>query len=203
MKKSLLLYLYSNRNIVGSVLGLLGMGLYFAGLLGALWLPIVVGLYAAGALGTPASRSWDLRASLQYEGERLREALVDLQRSVRKKLGAEQEAQLAQLTEGLVYLLDKSATTDFGPHIEHFLRQTVQDYLPVALDRYLNLPPAYRRFHQGRDGKTAQKLLEEQLGLLNAEVTKVIGDIHQNDLRQIEAHRVFLEEKFKREQWLS
>ena len=49
-------YLGSTRNIVGCLGGLLGLGLYFAGLAGPFWPTVVAALYAAGALLAPPDR---------------------------------------------------------------------------------------------------------------------------------------------------
>ncbi|HES75464.1 MAG TPA: hypothetical protein ENO09_00500, partial [bacterium] len=43
-------WLYSNGNLLGSALALLGLGLYFSGLIGGDWWWIVPGLYLAGFL---------------------------------------------------------------------------------------------------------------------------------------------------------
>jgi len=45
-KQRILLFLYSTPNIVGSLLGILGLALFFFGVIGRFWLLIVVGLYA-------------------------------------------------------------------------------------------------------------------------------------------------------------
>ena len=50
-------FLYSRRNIVGSLLALGGLALYFVGLLAGLeWLPIIAGLYLIGVLLVPGEQ---------------------------------------------------------------------------------------------------------------------------------------------------
>lgn len=61
MKRRLLLFLYSTPHIVGSVLGLLGLGLFFAGIIKSYWYFIVAGLYVIGVLATPKSPTYELR----------------------------------------------------------------------------------------------------------------------------------------------
>ena len=49
-------YLTSTPNLVGSLLGLGGLGLHLFGVVGRLWPLVVAGLYAAGALATAGAR---------------------------------------------------------------------------------------------------------------------------------------------------
>ena len=54
------LYLYSRKNIVGSLLALLGLVLFFLGLIGPVWPAVVIGMYLVGALVTPGDKQWNL-----------------------------------------------------------------------------------------------------------------------------------------------
>ena len=54
------LYLYSRKNIVACLLALVGLGLFFTGLIGAVWPAVVIGLYLIGALVTPNGQTWNL-----------------------------------------------------------------------------------------------------------------------------------------------
>jgi hypothetical protein len=76
------------------------------------------------------------------------------------------------------------------------VRQTALDYLPTTLSTYLGLPPAYRRFHAVRDGKTAHDLLLEQLRLLDGKMKEIVANMHSNDAQALLANGRFLEEKF-------
>src|SRR4051794_11217802 len=49
-------YLGSTKNLVGSICGLLGLGLFLTGVAGAYWPFVVAGLYAAGALAAPPEK---------------------------------------------------------------------------------------------------------------------------------------------------
>src|SRR6202171_2909208 len=46
-------YLYSTKNLAGSALALVGLVLFFSGVVGALWPVVVVGLYLIGVLVAP------------------------------------------------------------------------------------------------------------------------------------------------------
>lgn len=191
------LYLYSNGNIAGSLLGITGMLLYFTGIISNYWLAIVIGLYAVGALGFPRSREWNLRQGMALKGEQLQVALEKMVRRVGPKLTRELADLLQGLTDNLGYVIDKTREDEASPFLLHFVNQTVTDYLPTAIEHYLNLPPAYRRLHVVKDGLTSRDLFQKQLQLLHKETLKVIDDLHRDDLHSIETHTRFLEDKFR------
>src|ERR1700694_5610783 len=55
-----LLYLYSRKNIVGCLLALLGIALFFLNVISSVWPAVVIGMYLVGALATPSGRRLDL-----------------------------------------------------------------------------------------------------------------------------------------------
>src|ERR1700682_4213631 len=73
MQQQILKYLYSTKNIVGSLLALLGLVLFFVGLVGALWPVVVIGLYLIGVLVTPGTANIDLRSG--FDPDDVRKAL--------------------------------------------------------------------------------------------------------------------------------
>jgi len=87
--RCLLLFLYGAPNIVGCVLGLMGLGLYFAGIIHDYWLLIVVGLYAGGWLATPRPADQELRLSHELDAEALRASLDELLASIRHRVPAD------------------------------------------------------------------------------------------------------------------
>jgi len=70
-RTQLLLFLYSNKNLAGSILALAGLGAYFIGLIGPLWLPIVAGLYGIGYLATPNKRDYDLTLGSELQAQEI------------------------------------------------------------------------------------------------------------------------------------
>ena len=168
MSDKVWLFLYSNGNIAGSVLGILGMGLFFTGLIGDFWLAIVLGLYGVGALGFPRTQTWELKEGMRLQGEQLRDALDKMIKQVKPKLSEDLAEIMTVLQENLDYVIRKTAERDGGPFLTHFVKQTVSDYLPTAVEHYLSLPPAYRRMHTIKNGKTSKDLFREQLVLLNS-----------------------------------
>ena len=194
-----LLFLYGTPNLVGTALGLLGLGLFFTGVIGNFWFFIVVGLYALGYLLTPKNRPVDLRfrgelelAELKAELETL---LVRVQNRVPKEVLETLQSIQTSVLEALPGLSRGGAA---GGHHAYVVRETAQTYLPETLQAYLELPPAFARLHAVKDGKTAQTLLLEQLGLLDATLKEIVSDLHRNDTDRLLVNGRFLEETFRK-----
>lgn len=60
-KMRVLLFLYSTQNLVGSVLAIIGLVMFFAGWINDWWFPIVVGLYAVGLFAVPKDEMLEIR----------------------------------------------------------------------------------------------------------------------------------------------
>ncbi len=205
MPRKLLLYLYSTSNIVGALLSLSGLGLYFAGVIKSFWIFIVIGLYWVGYLITPKSKTIELQLNHEFNAETLRRALDQLISKIRKRVTAEVLAKVESIKEAIVTVLPRLEEFESSAYDIHVIRQTALDYLPEMLETYLKLPPAYARFHAVRDGKTSKDLLLEQLDILDAEMQKVVVDLHKNDTQALITHGRFLKDKFRKgsEAWLS
>jgi hypothetical protein len=78
LKPRLLLYLYGASHIGGSSLALLGLGLYFAGVIKSFWYLIVAGLYVAGVFLVPAGREHSLKFHREAKVSEIRKALEHL-----------------------------------------------------------------------------------------------------------------------------
>jgi hypothetical protein len=74
--------------------------------------------------------------------------------------------------------------------------RTATDYLPSALQAYLNLPRAYATLHKMPNGKTADQVLGDQLTLLSSKMDEVADAVHKKDSDALLANGRFLEEKF-------
>ena len=138
-------YLYSTRNLVASGLAIAGLALHFVGLIGdPLWLPIVVGLYAIGALLVPGERALELQLDAKADSGQIRSGLDRLLRSIRGKVGDDIYARVASIRNSiLLTLADPGEQVDAGDPNVYLIRQTALDYLPAALQSYLSLPRAY------------------------------------------------------------
>lgn len=194
----LLLFLYSNANIVGSLLGLLGLGLYFLGVIHQFWLPIIIGLYLIGVLATPKNPTVELQLRNQLSADDIRAGLEELVRKVQGKLPQEVLARVNSIKDSILEVLPQMMALGGGDYNIYLIQQTALDYLPSALESYLNLPKAYANLQPIKDGKTAKQLLVEQLDLLDGEMKQVVQEVYQNDTQKLIAHGRFLQDKFQK-----
>lgn len=195
---SLLLFLYSNRNLTGSVLGLLGLGLYFLGFIHEFWLLIVVGMYLIGVLATPKSPTYELQLRNQLTVDDIRAELDELIRKVKGKLPKDIFERVTSIKNSIVEVLPQIVDLGSSDYNIYLIQQTALDYLPSALQSYLNLPKAYANLQPIKDGKTAKQLLADQLDLLDKEMKGVVQEVYQNDTQQLIVHGRFLQEKFQK-----
>ena len=205
MKKSqrLLLYLYSTPNIVGSILGLIGLTLFFLGVIGSYWFLIVLGLYGIGVLVTPKSSPSELRLRNELTVDEIRAGLESLVNGIRKKVPKDIFTKVESITNSILQILPRIVDVNSSDYNIYTIRQTALEYLPETLERYLNLPRAYASIHPIKDGKTANQLLLEQLDLLDGEMKAIVQDFYQNDTQRLMAHGRFLQEKFgKNTEWI-
>jgi len=196
MNQGLLKYLYSTKNILGSVLALVGLVLFFTGIIGPLWPVIVVGLYLIGALVAPGTPSIDLRSG--FDPNDVRKALDNEVRIVNGRVPADVLAKVQSIQQIILGILPRSGALPAGSPELFVVQRTATDYLPTALESYLNLPRAYATLHPVQDGKTPKQVLLDQLTLLESKMTEVADDVHRNDTDRLLANGRFLEERFGR-----
>lgn len=191
-------YLYSRRNIAGSVLGLAGLGLYALGITGGLlWLPIVAGLYAIGVLVVPAEPGLDVRLAGSRDAAEVRAGLDRLLRSIQGRLADDLYAQVAGIRESiLATLVQENAVEGVTDRDVFLIRQTALDYLPEALGAYLALPRRYAERRAVEGSRTPHDVLLEQLEMMARKMAEVADDLARHDTDRLLAHGRFLREKF-------
>jgi hypothetical protein len=196
MKNRLLIYLYSSKNIVGSLLALAGLALFFGGVVGALWPVVVVGMYLIGALVTPSRSAIDLRTG--FDPDDIRHALDTQVKAVNGKVPPDVLARVQSIQQIILGILPRSGVLPPGSPELFVVQRTATDYLPTALESYLKLPRAYATLHPVQDGKTPRQVLLDQLTLLESKMSEVADDVHRNDTDRLLANGRFLEERFGR-----
>ena len=197
-KQRFLLYLYGTPNIVGSLLGILGLALFFLGIIGPFWFLIVIGLYLIGVLATPHSPTYELSLKNQLTVDDIRAGLDGLVRKIQGKVPKEVMDLVRSIQGSIVEVLPQIVDLSSSDYNIFLIKQTALDYLPASLENYLNLPPAYANLHPVRDGKTPKELLVEQLGLLDGEMKEVVQAVYNNDTQKLMAQGQFLKEKFQK-----
>jgi hypothetical protein len=189
-------YLYSRKNIMGSLLALVGLILFVTGVLGAFWSVIVVGLYLIGVLVTPGTRQIDL--STGFDPDDVKHALDTQVRIITGKVPPEVMAKVLKIRQVICGILPRAGNLAPGSPELFIIERTATDYLPTSLQAYLNLPRAYATLHAVQDGKTPKEILLDQLTLLENKMNEVADDVHRNDADRLLANGRFLEERFGR-----
>ncbi len=190
------MYLYSTPNLVGAAMGLAGLGLYFGGVIHVFWLPIVAGLYGIGVLVTPKNPTHELSLRNQFQEVDIRNELESLLNRVRRRLPKESYDKALSIRSTIQAALPQISDLSSSDYNIYLIQQTALDYLPSALESYLNLPRAYANYQPIKDGKTARQLLFDQLDLLDREMKAVVRDIYQNDTQKLVVHGQFLKDTF-------
>jgi hypothetical protein len=195
-RRRFLLFIYSTPNIVGALLGLFGLVLFFTGVIGRFWILIVIGLYFIGVLATPKSEVYNLKIQNQLSAEEIRDELENLMRKIRGKAPKEILAKVEGIKDSILQVLPQLVDLSSSDRDIYVIRQTALEYLPETLQNYLNLPRAYANVHPIKDGKTARQLLGEQLDILDREMKEIVEDIYKSDSQRLMVHGRFLEDKF-------
>ena len=190
-------YLTSTRHLVGVGLALLGLLAHFLGWLGAWWLPIVIGLYLAGVLLTPARTRTDVQLAQESDIGELTAELGRFVRSLRGKVPQELLIRTQGIATQLQAILPRLGTLEAQGDPNAFtVRQVITDYLPGTFKNYLNMPPALRSQASSRLGRSPDALVAEQLDLLSSTLERVSADSVRGDADALAANGRFLKEKF-------
>jgi hypothetical protein len=190
------LYLFSTKNLVGSALGLVGLGLFFTGVVTTLWPVVVVGLYLVGALITPGSQTYDLHSG--WNPGDVRKALATQMKTINNRVPNDVVAKVSSIQDTILDVLPRVERLPAGSEDLYIVQRTALEYLPTALEAYLNLPKAYATLKPVEGTKTASQVLLDQLTLLDEKMHEVSDDIAKNDSDKLLANGRFLAEKFGR-----
>jgi hypothetical protein len=189
-------YLYSGKNIVGSTLALFGLLLFFTGVITSLFWPFVVAaMYGIGALLAPGPPRVALTGT-SFDPESIRHSLNRQLDTARGKLSPALAAKLQSIADTIMGILPHYSEFPPGSPDLFVVGRTATDYLPSALQAYLNLPRAYATLHKMPNGKTADEVLNDQLTLIATKMNEVADAVHQKDSDALLANGRFLEEKF-------
>lgn len=191
-------FLYSRRNIVGSLLALGGLALHFVGIVGGLvWLPITVGLYAIGVLLVPGERDLDIQLGAAEDAAEVRDGLARLVRSLGGKVADDLLAKLVGIQGSILGTLEIEGSMGDGadPNV-YLIRQTALAYLPDAFTTYLRMPRIMAERRKIAGGRTPHDVLLDQLDLMDRRLSDVADDLARHDSDKLLANGRFLAEKF-------
>ena len=192
----LLRYLYSSKNIVGSTLAIFGLLLFFTGVITSFFWPfVVVAMYGIGALLWPGPPQLALGGT-SFDPDSIRRSLQHTMTIASGKLSPPLQLKLQGIADTITGILPHYAEFPAGSPDLFVVGRTATDYLPSALQAYLNLPRAYATLHKMPNGKTADEVLDDQLTLLSSKMDEVADAVHKKDSDALLANGRFLEEKF-------
>jgi hypothetical protein len=189
-------YLYSGKNIVGSTLALFGLLLFFTHVITVFFWPfVVIGMYGIGALLAPGPPQVALEGT-SFDPDSIRRSLQHQLTTANGKLPPPLMSKLQEISDTIMGILPHYANFPPGSPDLFVVGRTATDYLPSALQAYLNLPRAYATLHKMPNGKTADQVLDDQLTLLSSKMDEVADAVHKKDSDALLANGKFLEEKF-------
>ncbi len=194
-------FLHSTGNIVGCVLALGGLALYFTGVIHAYWGLIVAALYFGGIIMTPRSETLaQTAARTELSEDQLAEQLRWLVDSVARGLPADSHDTLRSIQSTLTELLPRlKQMQDRGiisSKDSFTVVETVRRYLPDTLAAYLRLPQRYAHMQPLADGRTASVTLLHQLRMLDASLKDIARDAFTGDAEKLVINGQFLQGKF-------
>jgi hypothetical protein len=191
-------FLYSRRNIVGSLLAIGGLALHFVGLVGGpLWLPITAGLYLIGVLLVPAERGLEFQLGTAEDASEVRGGLARLLRALRGKVADDLYAKVVSIQTSILGTLETERTAGDGadPNV-YLIRQTALAYLPDAFSAYMRMPRLMAERRAIAGGRTPHDVLLDQLDLMDRRLADVADDMARHDSDKLLANGRFLVEKF-------
>jgi len=196
----ILLFLYGMPNIVGCLLALGGLGLFFGGAIHAYWWAIVAGLYGAGVAAWPRNELAETAQNAQISTEHMAQQVRRLVDSVAKGLPTDAVEQLrgieATLTELLPQLQQMENRGAISPKDSFTVLETVRRYLPDTLAAYLRLPRLYAQTQVVADRQTASQLLITQLRVLKGSLEEIARNAFVGDAEKLITNGKFLQAKY-------
>ncbi len=131
-----------------------------------------------------------------FDPSDVRESLRRLRMRIEGRVPNDIYAKVDGIAQTIEAILPRHSALGPGSQDLFVLARTAMDYLPIAIDTYLNLPQDYATEHPISGGKTAREILAEQLNLLQAQIDEVAIAVNKNDTDKLLAHGRFLEERF-------
>jgi hypothetical protein len=197
------LFIYSSQNIAGCILALIGLLLFFIGLINSMWPLIVIGMYGIGYTGFPRNEEIHLSIKEGLTTNSLLRELDSLIDSVRDRLSEPVMFELTRLQVTMKELLVTSRSTSNSSYDLHAAKGVITDYLPDLLEGYLKLPSAYARLHHLKDGRTPREVLLGQLETINEQMERTLELTLEGEADQLLVHERFINSKFAiHEEWV-
>lgn len=193
---------HSTKRIFGVFLVLAVLLLFFTA--SAFWLVLVAGFYLFRVLRTPPAKTSDppqpqrIDPGGGFDSDDVRKALDRQIPTISGRIPPDLLEKVQSIRQIILGILPRAGVLPPGSPELFAVERTATDYLPTALESYLNLPTTYATLHPVKDGKTAKQVLMDQLTLLESKMYEVADTVHRNDTDRLLANGRFLEDRFGR-----
>ncbi len=174
---------------VGPVLGIVGVVNPLVGV------ALAPALYVVGVLAAPG-RKKPLRISDSVDSKDAIRSLDEIQRKIRRRVPDVVARRVKYIAGSITDSLRRADSLGEGSSEVFGLVKTATDYLPTALQSYLDLPRHYADRKVLQNGKTSLVILIEQLDLLIKKMDEIAEAVNRADSDKLIAHGRFLAEKF-------
>jgi len=185
-------YLTSRRNLTGSGLALLAAALVVIDPVGPQGIVLVIGFYLAGVVavrGTPRFHR------LGFDPMQVQRFLLAEIAAVAGRVPPDIWIRIQRIELTIrAEILPRLDCLPLGAPELYLVERTARDFLPTAVETYLQLPGGYA----SPGGATAHQVLVDELDLLEAQMRRVAEVVHRADMNRLLAHRRFLEDRFSR-----
>lgn len=158
---------------------------------------LVPALYAVGALVAPG-RKKPLTVSNSTDTKEAIRSLEEIQRKIRRRVPDLVARRVKYIARSITDSLRRADSLGEGSQEVYGLVKTATDYLPTALQVYLDLPRPYADRKVVSNGKTSLVILVDQLDLLIEKMDEIAEAVNRADSDKLIAHGRFLDEKFGR-----
>jgi hypothetical protein len=188
-------YLTSTKNITGLTLAVGGPVLALAGVLAPpVGLVLVPVLYGIGAVAAPGRKKANVVAGVDPND--VVQSLRATERRASGRVPAPIETKVVAISATIRETLPRADALGAGSPGRHVLVKCATDYLPSALQAYLDLPRSYADQHVVAEGKTPLMLLSDQLDVLARQVNEIAQAANRPDTDKLVVNGRFLDEKF-------
>ena len=185
-------YLTSRRNLAGSGLALLAAALLMIDPVGPQGILLVMGFYLAGVVavrGTPKFHR------LGFDPMQVQRCLSAEIAAVAGRVPTDIWIRIQRIELTIrAEILPRLDCLPLGAPELYLVERTASDFLPTAVETYLQLPGGYA----SSAGATAHQVLVDELDLLEAQMRRVAEVVHRADMDRLLAHHRFLEDRFSR-----
>ena len=185
-------YLTSRRNLTGSGLALLAAALVVIDPVGPQGILLVIGFYLAGVV---AVRATPKVHRLGFDPMQVQRSLLAEIAAVAGRVPPDIWIRIQRIELTIrAEILPRLECLPLGAPELYLVERTARDFLPTAVETYLQLPGGY----VSPRGATAHQVLVDELDLLEAQMRRVAEVVHRSDMDRLLAHRRFLEDRFSR-----